>query len=187
MPRLTKIYTRTGDDGTTALGSGQRVPKSALRIEAYGAIDELSCQLGVALATGVCPALCEPLQRMQNDLFHAGADLCVPESAKPASPGPVIGERHVAWLEALIDRFNAELPPLANFILPGGSLPAAHLHVARAVCRRAERDVQRLREAEPIGPYVLQYLNRLSDALFVIARYQNKQAGVAEPIWNSRA
>lgn len=187
MPRLTKIYTRTGDDGTTALGSGARVPKQSARIEAYGTVDELGAHLGLALAAGPVAALVEPLRRVQNELFHMGSDLCVPEAAKKEMPVPTIQQRHVDGLEALIDRLNAELPPLENFILPGGSLPAASLQVARAVCRRAERDVLRLAEHEPIGPHVTRYLNRLSDTLFVMARYQNKLAGVSEPTWDSRA
>lgn len=187
MPRLTKIYTRTGDDGTTGLGSGARVAKHSPRIDAYGAVDELGALLGVALAAGAVAGLVKPLQHLQNDLFHLGSDLCFPEADKQHTPVPTIEQRHVDALEALIDRLNAELPPLENFILPGGSLPAAHLQVARAVCRRAERDVLRLRAHELVGSHVVTYLNRLSDALFVMARYQNKRAGVTEPMWDSRA
>ncbi len=187
MPRLTRIYTRTGDDGTTALGSGERVSKTCPRVAAYGTIDELNAQLGVVLAVGPTEELVEPLRRIQNELLHAGAELCVPESARATAPGPTIEKRHVEELEKLIDRLNKTLPPLKNFVLPGGSPAAAHLHVARTVCRRAERAVIALTEREPIGKHVTSYLNRLSDALFVMARYQNKVAGADEPLWDSRA
>jgi len=187
MPRITRVYTRAGDDGTTALGSGQRVPKSARRIAAYGTVDELNAQLGVVLASGVAAALVAPLRRIQNDLFHAGAELCIPEAQRATHPGPRIEARHVAALEELMDQLGAQLPALQNFVLPGGAAAAAHLHVARTVCRRAEREVVALAAEEPIGPHVLVYLNRLSDALFVLGRYQNKLAGVPEPIWDSHA
>ncbi len=187
MPRITKVYTRTGDDGSTALGTGQRVPKSHIRIAAYGAVDELNAQLGVVLTAGVPDELVEPLRRIQNDLFHAGAELCVPEADRTRRPGPRIEPRHIAELEQLIDRLNAELPPLQNFVLPGGTPAAAQLHVARTACRRAEREIVALMEREPLAPHVLAYVNRLSDALFVMARYANRRAGHAEPIWDSRA
>jgi cob(I)alamin adenosyltransferase len=189
MPRITKVYTRTGDDGTTGLGTGARIPKTSLRIAAYGTIDELNAQIGVVLATdGLTAELAEPLRSVQNELFHAGAELCVPPGDRARMPGPRIQERHVAALEALMDRLSDSLEPLANFILPGGTLASAQLHVARTVCRRAERDVIALMEQEPEeGSYVVAYLNRLSDALFVMARYQNAKAGVAEPTWDSRA
>lgn len=187
MPRITKVYTRTGDDGTTALGSGQRVPKNALRIAAYGTVDELNAQLGVALAAGPDDDLAAALRLIQNELLHLGADLCIPEADKVKRPGPRIEARHVAALERLIDRLNAQLDPLKNFVLSGGCAAAAYLHVARTVCRRAERDVVALAQQEPVGPHAIQYLNRLSDALFVMARYQNKAAGVPEPLWDSRA
>lgn len=187
MPRLTRIYTRTGDDGTTALGTGERVAKTSIRVAACGAIDELNSQLGVVLASGLLAELDEPLRTVQNELFHAGADLCVPEQDKGAHPGPRIDARHVERLETLMDRLNEALPALENFVLPGGAPAAAQLHVARAVCRRAERDVARLTETEPVNPQILRYLNRLSDALFVMARRQNHAAGVPEPSWDSRA
>jgi cob(I)alamin adenosyltransferase len=183
VPRITKVYTRTGDDGTTGLGDGSRVPKTALRIGAYGTLDELNAVLGVALASGVDERLAVPLRRIQNELFHAGAELCMPATA--AQPGPRIVARHVAALEQLMDELD--LPPLQNFILPGGHLAAAHLHVARTVCRRAERAVLALAEQEAVSPDLVHYLNRLSDALFVMSRYQNRAAGVAEPLWDSRA
>ena len=187
MPRLTKIYTRTGDDGTTGLGSGSRVAKSDLRIEAYGTVDELNALLGVVLASELDPEVAKMLREVQNDLFHAGSDLCFPEAEKASLALPGIEARHVDRLEGHIDRWNKELPALENFILPGGSQAAARIHVARTVCRRAERAVIRLREREPIGDYVMAYLNRLSDALFVIARLQNHRNGVSEPTWDSHA
>lgn len=187
MPRITKVTTRTGDDGATALGNGQRVPKSHLRINAYGAVDELNAVVGIVLASSPAPPVAAPLATLQNDLFHLGADLCLPEADKAQRPGPRIEERHVAALDALIVALNAQLPPLQNFVLPGGHPVAAHLHLARTICRRAERDAVALAAHEPIGPHVVQYLNRLSDALFLLSRLQNKLAGAPEPVWNSRA
>ena len=187
MPRLTRIYTRTGDDGTTALGSGDRVPKTHPRIVAYGSVDELNSLVGVALASGPADRLRGPLAAIQNELFHAGADLCIPEAEKARHPGPRIEQRHITALETLMDDLSADLPPLENFILPGGTSSAAHLHVARSVCRRAERDVLLLAAVEPVGQFVVHYLNRLSDALFVMARYQNRATGAPDVLWNSRA
>ncbi len=187
MPRLTKIYTRTGDDGTTALGSRRRVPKDDRRVQAYGEVDELNAALGVVLAHGLSPRLTPVVLTIQNELFHLGSDLCFPEEDKVEFSIPQIEARHVDALETLIDELSAAVGPLQNFILPGGSLASAHLHVARTICRRAERQVITLAREEQIGPYVLPYLNRLSDALFVMARYENLQAGVAEPLWDSHA
>lgn len=187
MPRLTKIYTRTGDDGTTALGSRRRVSKDAWRVQAYGTVDELNAVLGVALAHGLSPRLTPATLAIQNELFHLGSDLCFPEEDKAEFQIPQVEARHVEALETLIDELSAVVGPLQNFILPGGSLASAHLHVARTVCRRAEREVITLAREEQIGPYVLPYLNRLSDALFVMARYENLQAGVPEPLWDSYA
>lgn len=187
MPRITKVYTRTGDDGTTALGTSQRVPKTSPRIAACGTVDELNAHVATSLAAGPVNELIEPLRAIQNELFHLGADLCVPEQDKARSPGPRIEPRHVEALEHLIDRLSGHLPPLENFILPGGTPAAAHLHVCRTVCRRAERDVLALAEREPVGPCIVAYLNRLSDAFFVMARYQNQRCGVPEAFWNSRA
>ena len=187
MPRITKVYTRTGDDGTTGFGGGQRVAKDSPRIEAYGTVDELSSTIGAALAVGLDPRLAETLTRIQNDLFNLGSDLCILEEDKAERPVPVIEERHVAALESLMDGLAAELPPLENFILPGGSPGAAQLHVARTVCRRAERLVIALARLEPVGPFVVPYLNRLSDALFVMARYENLRRGIPDALWNSRA
>ena len=186
MPRLTKIYTRGGDQGLTALGSGTRVPKDALRVQAYGTADELNSQLGVAVAGGLCERLATLLPTIQNELFHLGSDLCFTEEDKRKYNIPLIEERHVTALEELIDELTAVVGPLENFILPGGSLGAAQLHVARTICRRAEREVVTLGREESIGSYVLQYLNRLSDALFVMARYENHMRGVPEPLWNSK-
>lgn len=187
MPRITKVYTRTGDDGATGLGTGARVPKTSSRIAAFGAVDELNSHVGAALGCSLAAELVEPLRAVQNQLFHLGADLCVPEPDKPATPGPRIEPRHVEQLERLMDRLSESLEPLSNFILPGGSPGAAQLHVCRAVCRRAERDVLRLASEEAVGAHVVQYLNRLSDAFFVMARYQNARAGVVDPLWDSRA
>lgn len=183
MPRLTKIYTKRGDSGTTALGGGQRVPKDALRVAVYGTVDELNSLIGVALAGGLCDRLAEVLPSIQNELFDLGSDLCFLEEDKAKYPLPQIEPRHVQRLEALIDEMTAVVGPLENFILPGGSQGAAHLHVARTVCRRAEREATTLAREEGIGSQVIPYLNRLSDALFVMARYENHQQGVAEPLW----
>lgn len=187
MPRLTKIYTRKGDGGTTALGGGQRVPKDSARVWAYGTVDELNSVLGVALAHGLCQRLTETLPAVQNELFHLGSDLCFVEDDKVKFKIPQIEARHVDKLEALIDELNEAVGPLDNFILPGGSVGAANLHLARTVCRRAERDVAALTREEPVGPFVMMYLNRLSDALFVMARYENKMRAVPEPLWDTRA
>lgn len=187
VPRLTRIYTRTGDDGTTALGFGGRLPKDALRIECYGTVDELNSVIGVA-RSATLPAELEPdLARIQNELFHLGSDLCVPEADKQKHPVPRIEERHVAALEVLIDRWNEELPALENFVLPGGTVAAANLHVARTVCRRAERLLVALAREEAVGAWTLPYLNRLSDALFVLARVANRLAGRPDVLWDSRA
>ncbi len=187
MPRITRVYTRTGDDGTTALGGGERVAKDAARIEAYGTVDELNSALGAALACGLAEELAPLLATIQNELFHLGSDLCVPEDEKERLPVPRIEERHVRALEETIDRLAAALAPLENFLLPGGAPGAAQLHLARTVCRRAERRLVSLAAAEAVGPWTLRYLNRLSDALFVMARYENHKKGVAEPLWDSRA
>lgn len=187
MPRITKVYTRTGDDGTTGLGGGQRVLKTCPRVVAYGTVDELNACIGTVLSAESAAELVEPLRRIQNELFHLGAELCTPggDAARPA--GPRIEPRHIEGLEHTIDTLNERLEPLANFILPGGTPAAAQMHVARTVCRRAERDALVLHESEPLGECVVPYLNRLSDALFVMARFQNQAAGVEDPLWDSRA
>jgi len=187
MPRLTKIYTRKGDDGTTSLGSHTRVAKESLRVEAYGTVDELNAFIGVALAQGLSGRLMEELAAVQNELFHLGSDLCFPEEDKVQFTIPQIEDRHVKKLENLIDEFSDAVGPLENFILPGGSVGAANLHVARTVCRRAERISTALAREEAVGEYVIPYLNRLSDALFVMARYENMVLEVSEPLWDSHA
>ncbi len=185
MPKLTKIYTRKGDDGTTALGGGQRVAKESLRVSAYGTVDEVNSHLGVALAHGLASRISDPLQSIQNELFHLGSDLCFVEEDKVTFKLPQIEQRHVDALESQIDALNGDLGTLDNFMLPGGAVGAAHLHVARTSCRRAEREVSSLSAVEPVGSHVLAYLNRLSDLLFVMARYENKESGIPEPIWDS--
>lgn len=177
MVRLNKIYTRTGDDGTTALVSGPRRQKHDLRVEAYGTVDETNSAIGVArLHTAVTPDLDAMLLRVQNDLFDLGADLAAPETgeALPYEPLRVI-EEQVVRLEHEIDQLNAGLDPLKSFILPGGTPAAAHLHLARTVARRAERIMVELSrcEAETVGAPALKYINRLSDFLFVAARFAN--------------
>ncbi len=187
MPRITKVYTRTGDDGTTGLGGGQRVRKDSLRIKAYGTVDELNSVLGVALAAGLDARLTTALARVQNELFHLGSDLCILEEDKQRFAVPRIEQRHVDALEDLMDDLSEGLPPLENFVLPGGTQGAAELHVARCVCRRAERIAIALARKEPVGAFVVKYLNRLSDALFVMARYENQARHVPDVLWNSRA
>jgi cob(I)alamin adenosyltransferase len=186
VPRITKVYTRHGDDGSTSLGSGGRVKKCSPRVEAYGTVDELNAEIGIAVAGGLDPELGRILAEVQNELFHLGADLCTPEDAKAKRGGPQIAQHHIDALEAVIDRLNAELGPLENFILPGGTAGAARLHVARTVCRRAERVVVALADLEPVGSHVVKYLNRLSDALFVMARLENRRRDVPDVYWDSR-
>jgi cob(I)alamin adenosyltransferase len=186
VPRLNRIYTRTGDEGLTGLGGGQRVPKDSARVETYGTVDELNSQLGVALAIGLCDRLEAELPRIQNELFDLGSDLATPAVSQARHPVPTVEPRHIEKLERLIDELNATVGPLENFLLPGGSAGAAQLHVARTVCRRAERAATRLAREEAIGPTVLPYLNRLSDALFVMARFENHERGVSEPLWRPR-
>lgn len=186
MPRITKVYTRTGDDGMTGLGSGRRVRKDSLRITVLGDVDELCAYVGMALSSPIEEELRGPLKEAQNDLFHLGADLCVPDRYKKRSPVPRIEKRHVVALEKLMDRLTRELGPLENFVLPGGSHGAALLHVARAVARRAERSAVALSRRETIGVFAIRYLNRLSDALFVMARYENLKKRVPDVLWNSR-
>lgn len=177
-----RVYTRTGDDGTTGLGSGRRVDKDSLRLEAYGSLDELSSSIGVALAASPVPRLSGDLERIQEELFVLGADLSVPENEKKDSSLRLAGDR-IEPLESLMDELSSELEPLKNFILPGGSMAAAQLHVARTVCRRAERLVVTLSREEEIGTPCLRYLNRLSDALFVMARYENHLRGIGDIKW----
>jgi len=183
MPKLDRIYTKTGDAGMTGLGGGQRVPKDSRRVEAYGTVDELNSHIGIALATGLCERLTTELRLIQNELFDLGSDLATPATSQARHPVPTVEARHIHKLERLIDEFNDVVGPLTNFLLPGGSPGAAQLQVARTVCRRAEREATTLARDETIGATVLPYLNRLSDALFVMARYENHQRDVAEPLW----
>ena len=183
MPRLDRIYTKTGDAGLTGLGGGRRVPKDSPRVRAYGTVDELNSTIGVALALGLSARLTTELATIQNELFDLGSDLCWPEDDERRGMVPTVQPRHVERLERLIDELNAVVGPLTNFLLPGGSPGAAQLHVARTVCRRAEREAITLGHEEPVGELVIPYLNRLSDALFVMARYENHERGVAEPLW----
>lgn len=186
MPRITKVYTRRGDDGTTALGGGKRVDKHSPRVEAYGTVDELNALIGAALAGGLVPDVARILREVQNELFHLGSDLCTPEDEKQRRSVPRIEQRHVDALEQAIDSLNEKLGPLENFILPGGTQGAAQLHVARTVCRRAERAAVALSRVEPVGEHAIRYLNRLSDALFVMARYENHRRDVRDVYWDSR-
>ena len=187
MPRLTKIYTRQGDEGDTQLSGGQLVAKDSLRISAYGSVDELNSQIGVALSVGLVERLTELLLDIQNELFHLGSDLSFLEEDKTKFDIPQIEERHIVRLETQIDEMLETLGPLKNFILPGGSPGAAQLHVARTVCRRSERELIALARQEAVGSFVIPYLNRLSDALFVMSRYENHERGISEALWNSRS
>jgi cob(I)alamin adenosyltransferase len=187
MVKLTKIYTRTGDDGTTGLGTGSRTDKDSLRVEAYGEVDEANAALGLAAleCDRVASPLAPHLQRIQQDLFDLGADLCIPvePGEKPGIKLRIIPDQ-TARLESLIDQYNANLPPLNSFILPGGSPAAAALQLARTVTRRAERRVVTLQRAEPAAtnPETTKYLNRLSDLLFVLARVANDN-GAKDVLW----
>jgi cob(I)alamin adenosyltransferase len=175
--RLSKIYTRTGDDGSTGLGDGTRVRKDSARVAAYGTTDELNCTIGVLLAQpDLPPAIVETLTQIQHDLFDLGGELCIPGMA-------MVDDTDVERLEATLDDFNADLPPLKEFILPGGGVAAAQCHVARTVCRRAERCVVTLAREETVRPQALHYLNRLSDLLFVLARVLARSSGHGEVLW----
>lgn len=181
---MARIYTRTGDSGETSLIGGARVAKSHCRVAAYGEVDELNSAIGFALSQMRDGASAERLARTQHDLFAIGARLATPrEEAESRAPPPVPAER-VAEMEAWIDEAGAELEPLREFILPGGSPGAAALHLARTVCRRAERAVVALHAVEPVDPEVLRYLNRLSDLLFVFARLENRRAGCLDVTWS---
>jgi cob(I)alamin adenosyltransferase len=171
--KLDKIYTRTGDEGKTSLGDGSRLPKFHLRVTAYGSIDEANSAIGVVNLHVESREVFQLLRHIQNDLFDVGADLCRPERPGAEKPSLRITEEQVTWLENQIDRFNAELEPLNSFVLPGGSPASSYLHHARTVTRRAERDVVRLSADEPVNTAVLHYVNRLSDLLFVLARFLN--------------
>lgn len=178
--RLSRIYTRTGDDGTTGLGTGDRVPKNSERVEVFGTVDELNSLLGVVLAShAVDSDVADCLTLIQRQLFDLGGEMCLPGTN-------VINADAVAGLEKSLDEFNADLPSLKDFVLPGGSPVAASCHVARTVCRRAERRTWALAQNEDVNEHSLHYLNRLSDLLFVIARVLNRRAGVDEPLWGQR-
>ena len=174
--RLSKIATRTGDDGTTGLGDGSRVDKDALRVQAMGDVDELNSHLGLLLCEDMPADLREELVTIQHDLFDLGDELCIPGFA-------MITDTQVARLDALLAKYNATLPALAEFILPAGSRAAAQSHVCRTVCRRAERAIVALGKAEPLNAQPRQYVNRLSDLLFVLARVLNRHAGGGDVLW----
>lgn len=178
-----KIYTRTGDTGETGLLGGVRVKKHDLRIETYGTVDELNAVLGVVRAAHSSQRVDQILEHIQNELFSVGAELATPTPT--GSHSGRIEESHVERLEEMIDLCEAELAPLKHFILPGGCVTASHLHHARTVCRRAERRVVELSETGPVSPQIIVYLNRLSDLLFVLARFENARAGVADVKWSS--
>jgi cob(I)alamin adenosyltransferase len=189
MVNLTRIYTRTGDDGSTALGDMTRTSKNDPRLVAYADVDEANSHIGLALAldatTGALPAsVVATLTRIQNEMFDVGADLCVPETPDPEIPPLRVEPEYIARLEAECDRFNADLPKLASFVLPGGTPTAAALHIARTVARRAERSTWTALAANPdtMGPRPAQYLNRLSDLLFILARVANTAAG-GDVLW----
>ena len=178
--RLSKIYTRTGDDGTTGLGDGSRVPKTHGRIEAYGTVDEANSAIGVILAVPNLPAAVnEALTQIQHELFDLGGELAVPGYR-------AIQDSHIDQLEQCLDRFNEPLPPLKEFILPGGGPAAAACHVARAITRRAERNAWALAQSEEVAPQVTRYLNRLSDLLFVVARVLARHENGQEVLWKRK-
>jgi cob(I)alamin adenosyltransferase len=189
MVRLTKIYTRSGDKGLTGLVGGQRVPKNSLRIDCYGTVDELSACIGLARTALEEPAappgaaeLATILRRVQNELFNLGSELAtLAEDLHPQQP--VVAARHVEALEREIDAWNEHLPSLRSFILPGGGWVASYLHLARTVCRRAERQAVTLADQEKLGEQVIPYLNRLSDALFVMGRHAARLYNQPEPLW----
>jgi cob(I)alamin adenosyltransferase len=185
MVRLTRIYTRGGDNGETSLGDGSRVPKRSLRVEAYGTVDEANATIGLARlhCDGAADAM---LARIQNDLFDLGADLCTPEDGRNATGALRIVAAQVTRLEREIDAMNKELRPLDSFVLPGGSAAAAHLHLARTVTRRAERLVCALAASEQVNPEAIKYLNRLSDHLFVLSRRVNDN-GAGDVLWQPGA
>ena len=180
-----KIYTKTGDEGETGLFGGERVPKDHRRVAAYGDVDELNAAVGLARATAPVDFEDSLLQTIQRDLFTVGAELATPDPARLAKAlgGPPLGDAEVTALEQAIDRLDAGLPPLKAFILPGGAPKGAAFHVARTVCRRAERTVVSLARETPVSPAIRRYLNRLSDLLFVLARAANARAGAGDLPW----
>ena len=174
--RLSKIYTRTGDDGSTGLGDGTRVAKNSVRVTAYGTVDELNSAIGVVLAQELPEAIRELLTEVQHELFDLGGELCIPGHA-------AVTDGDVTRLEQRLDAFNADLPPLKDFILPGGGPAAAHCHLARTICRRAERDSVSLAQHDAVRPEAIRYLNRLSDLLFVLARVLARASNQGETLW----
>jgi cob(I)alamin adenosyltransferase len=175
--RLSRIYTRTGDDGTTGLGDGSRVAKDSARVAAYGTIDEANSAIGLLLAGDVPDSIRELLTTVQHQLFDLGGELCIPGHA-------AIVDADIDALEQALDRHNADLPPLKDFILPGGGEAAARCHLARTIVRRAEREAVTLARAEEVRPQAIRYLNRLSDLLFVLARVLARAGGHGETLWN---
>jgi cob(I)alamin adenosyltransferase len=186
MVRINRVYTKTGDDGTTGLVGGERAPKDDIRIEAYGTVDELNATIGlVREALAGSPAqdqLAPNLRRVPNELFNLGAELATPDPVRRARQ-PAVAARHVERLEAEMDQLTGELPELRSFVLPGGGEVSARLHLARTVCRRAERRAITLAREQGTGDLAVVYLNRLSDALFVFGRWAAKQGGQPEPLW----
>jgi cob(I)alamin adenosyltransferase len=179
-----RIYTKTGDKGTTGLYGGGRVRKDDPRVEAYGSVDELNAVLGVCVSAVTDDDLRAALRKVQAELFTLGGELATPNPEGAAKQVEPVGDEEIAWMERLIDRIDGEVPPLRKFVLPGGHPAAAQLHVARTVCRRAERRVLSLSDHAPVRDGVLVYLNRLSDLLFMMARLQAVRAGVPEPTWD---
>jgi cob(I)alamin adenosyltransferase len=177
--RLSKIYTRTGDAGTTGLGDGTRVAKDHLRVQAMGDVDELNALIGILLTETLSEQVRAHLTRIQHDLFDMGGELCMPNYV-------MIKAERVTALETILDEWNDSLTPLKEFILPGGSRAAAYCHLARTVCRRAERTMHTLNTQENLTEVSLQYINRLSDLLFVLCRVLNQQAGISDVLWNNQ-
>lgn len=176
--RLSRIYTRTGDQGTTALGDGNRVSKDCLRVEAYGTVDEVNSVVGTVLSQNIPHAVKTCLSRIQHELFDLGGELCIPTHQ-------IITQEHIDTLEKDLDFFNIDLPSLREFILPGGTVAASQCHLARAICRRAERRVITLANEDTVYPHAIAYLNRLSDLLFVLARVLNRDDGDGEVFWHA--
>ncbi len=174
--RLSKIYTRTGDDGSTGLGDGARVSKDSARVTAYGTVDEANSAIGIVLACEVPDSIRNVLVAVQHQLFDLGGELCIPGHA-------AIFDADIQALEDTLDRFNADLPPLKDFILPGGGMAAAQAHLARTICRRAEREVVTLSHHDAVRPEAIRYLNRLSDLLFVLCRVLARESGHGEVLW----
>jgi cob(I)alamin adenosyltransferase len=176
--RLSKIYTRTGDDGTTGLGDGSRINKDSLRVEAMGDVDELNSVIGIMMTENVPVTLVDLLTQIQHDLFNVGGEICIPGYV-------ILQQSRIVELEQAIDNLNEQLTPLKEFILPGGTRTAAYCHLARTVCRRAERKLVELHRNENVTDISLQYLNRLSDLLFVMCRIINQEAGVQDVLWKN--